>query len=145
MGASAALALSVAQGVLHVRELGQGPAGLGEPIAILETLAVALLYGAWAYAIAVGSYGSKGALVALAGYTLVFSLLFQGVLSWRASPAIVGVVAALNVLVGGAATVGLVREIAARRGPVQWGTAAFFLAPLALMIAVGLAAQSLTA
>lgn len=144
VGASTALALSVAQGVLHVRELGQGPAGMEHPLLLIETLVLIALFAAWSYAISVGSYGSKGALVALLGYALVFSALLQGALSFApgfgAHPAVVDAVAVLNVVVGLVAAASLAREIRSRRGPVQWGTASFFLAPLVVWIALAYAA-----
>lgn len=145
VGASTALGLSVAQGVLHVRELGQGPAGMEHPLFLIETIMLVALFAAWSYAISVGSYGSKGALVALLGYALVFAALLQGILAflpgYDAHPTLVSALAFLNLAVGAGTTASLLREIRSRRGPVQWGTAAFFLAPLAVWIVLALAAR----
>jgi hypothetical protein len=121
---------------------------MDHPLLLLEALSLVAAFAAWAYAVSAGAYGSKGALLALVGYVLSAALI-QGILAFlpgfSAHPVLVGVLAAANAVVGVGTAVSLVREIRGRRGPIQWGTAAFFLAPLALWVLVGLAARSLGA
>jgi hypothetical protein len=145
VGASTSLALAVTQLVLQQRERGQTATGMGEPVFLLETLALVLALAAWAYAISTGSHGSKGALVGLIGYALVFGAALEGVVAflpgYDAHPPIVAILSFANLGVGLGTTASLAREVRERRGPVQWGTAAFYLAPLALRVALWLAAR----
>jgi hypothetical protein len=145
VGASVALGLTGAQLVLGVRMSNQGLRGIDDPIHILETLAIVLLFAAWAYALAVGAYGSKGSLVALVGYC-VFALA-TGALAFlpgasASASRLALAVSLLNLVVGGAAAGGVIAEIRSRRGPIQWGTAVFFLLPLVLLVLVTMAARS---
>lgn len=148
VGASTSLALVATQVFLHARETSRSSAGMGEPVFLLETLALVLAFSAWAYAISVGSYGSKGALAALLAYVVVAGALLGGLIAflpgYDAHPTLVAILAFANIGVGLGTGASLLRELRARRGGVQWGTAAFFALPLLLWVALDFAAKQVT-
>lgn len=126
VGAAATMGLSVALLL----------AGGGEPR--LPILLVPFVFGAWAYGVSMASHGSRGALAALAGHAAlaVAFALARGATCWRTQacgPLDRGLLVLLA-LVGALALAATVAEARRRRGPVQWGTAAFLLAPLALTV-----------
>jgi len=126
VGAAASLGLAAAQVALRPQP------DLGSPLTILQTIALVGLFVSWAYALAVAAWGSRGAIVALAIHAVAFGALFQGALLIAGQPLLVAALAVANLLVGFAAALSLLREARERRGPLQAGTATFFV--LALLV-----------
>lgn len=128
MGTSWAVGAAAALGVLV--------AAASEGAGFLVAVALGLLVAAWAYGIAMGVYGSKGALAGLLGNVLLGGALLQGVLPLAScAPADACslsrlFLAPLSILVSLLAAWAIAAELRARRGPVQWGTALFLMAPL---------------
>lgn len=98
---------------------------------ILEWIHLAALvasYACWAYALAVGAYGDKGALLALVAYEVAIPVSLAAPLLRRAWPTGVFVLLAL------ATAIVTLREVRERRGPARWGTAVALAAPLILIV-----------
>lgn len=131
VGAAATMGLSVA---LLVRA---DPATVETP-ALLAFL-LPFVFAGWTYAVSMAAHGSRGALVALAGYAAVGGM---GLGALHLAACLPGLACGapdlglrgLTVLVGALSALATLGEAMRRRGPVHGATAAFLLAPLAVAV-----------
>lgn len=142
MGKGWAVAGAVGLGLVVAQAALAGLPGDVAPLTLLRLVALVASFAAWAYALSVASYGSKGALAALVAFGLgesAFAAMALRAWGFDVARVLAWANLAFGLVVAGAAFT----EIRARRGPVQWGTALFFALPLALWLALELAARSL--
>lgn len=137
VGSAAVLALSVAAVALDPARTAGDASGPARAVALVLLV---LVYLAWASALARAAHGARAAMLVLLGHALAWGVLAGALDLVRAARAGIGAASAgplalgaALVVAGAAASVGLGREVGARRGPLQVASAVGQLVPTLLL------------